>query len=72
MLTLFSNEENKTNSIFRSTHGAPLLFLEENNGHLRGFVDYRAVNWRTGRNNNHLPRRDEMFDRICDAKFFST
>ena len=55
----------------RSPYGAPLFFVKEKNGRMRGVVDYRALNRITKRNNTPLPRSDEMFDRIGEAKFFS-
>ena len=38
---------------------------------LRGVVDYRALNRITKRNNAPLPRSDEMFDLLGEAKVFS-
>ena len=55
----------------RSPYGAPLFFVKEPGRDLRGVVDYRALNRITKRNNAPLPRCDEMFDRLGQARFFS-
>ena len=34
-------------------------------------MDYRALNLITKKNNAPLPRSDEMFDLLCEAKVFS-
>ena len=54
----------------RSPYGASLFFVK-NKGKLRAVVDYRALNRITKRNNTPLPRSDEMFDRLGEAKVFS-
>ena len=55
----------------KSPYGAPLFFVKEKNNKLRGVVDYRALNRITKRNNAPLPRSDEMFDLLGEAKYFS-
>ncbi len=55
----------------KSPYGAPLFFVKEKNKPLRGVVDYRGLNRITKRNNAPLPRSDEMFDMLGDAKVFS-
>ena len=55
----------------KSPYGAPLFFVKENGKPLRGVVDYRGLNRITKRNNAPLPRSDEMFDLLGEAKFFS-
>ena len=55
----------------KSPYGAPLFFVKENGKPLRGVVDYRGLNRITKRNNAPLPRSDEMFDLLGDAKVFS-
>lgn len=50
--------------------GASLFFVKHK-GSLRGVVDYRALNRITKRNNAPLPRADEMFDRLGEARVFS-
>ena len=55
----------------KSPHVAPLFFFKEKNKPLRGVVDYRALNRIAKRNNPLLPRSDEIFDMLGDAKVFS-
>lgn len=55
----------------KSPYGASLFFVKEKNGRLRGVVDYRALNRITKKNRTPLPRSDEMFDRLGEAKVFS-
>ncbi len=55
----------------KSPYGAPLFFVKEKNKPLRGVVDYRALNRVTKRNSSPLPRSDEMFDRLGNARIFS-
>ena len=55
----------------KSPYGAPLFFVKEGNKPLRGVVDYRALNRVTKRNSSPLPRCDEMFDRLGNARIFS-
>lgn len=50
-------------------YGAPLFFVRQK-GKLRDLVDYRALNRISKTNNAHIPRTDEMFDGIGQAKFF--
>jgi len=54
----------------KSPYGAPLFFVKEPDK-LRGVVDYRALNLITKKNSTPLPRTDEMFDRIGEARIFS-
>lgn len=54
----------------RSPFGASLFFVKKK-GSLRAVVDYRALNRLTKRNNTPLPRADEMFDRLGEARLFS-
>ena len=55
----------------KSPYGASLFFVKEKGKSLRGFVDYRALNRITKRNNTLLPRSDEMFDQLGGARVFS-
>lgn len=55
----------------KSPYGSPLIFLKEKEKNLRGFVDYRAINRITKRNNTLLPYSDGMFDRLGYASMFS-
>ena len=52
-------------------YGAPLFFVKEKDKHLRGIFDYRGLNRIAKRNNAPLPRSDEMFDLLGEAKVFS-
>ena len=54
----------------KSPYGA-FLFFVKNKGSLRAVVDYRALNRLTKRNHSPLPRTDEMFDRLGEARVFS-
>ena len=55
----------------KSPYGAPLFFVKEKDKPLRGVVDYRALNRITKRNNTPLPRSDEMFDMLGEARVFN-
>lgn len=55
----------------KSPYGSPLFFAKEKDGTLRGVVDYRGLNRITRRNNNAVPRTDEMLERLGKSKFFS-
>lgn len=54
-----------------SPWSSPVVFVNKKDGTLRLCVDYRAVNAVTVRNRFPLPRLDECFDRLSNAKFFS-
>ena len=54
----------------KSPYGASLFFVKSK-GQLRGVVNYGALNRITKRNNTPLPRTDEMFDRLVEARVFS-
>ena len=53
----------------KSPYGESLFFVK-NKGTLRAVVDYRALNRLTKRNLSPLPRIDEMFDRLGEARVF--
>jgi hypothetical protein len=55
-----------------SSFGAPILFVEKKDGGLRMCVDYRALNKLTVKNRYPLPRIDDLFDQLRDARVFST
>jgi len=55
----------------KSPYGAPLLFVHKKDGTLRMCVDYKALNKVTMKNQNPLPRIDDLFDRLSRAKVFS-
>lgn len=54
----------------KSTYGAPLFIIKEKNGRLRGVVDYRALNRVTKNNSTPLPKTDEMFNGLGEARVF--
>ncbi|GJP62824.1 hypothetical protein CLOP_g19847, partial [Closterium sp. NIES-67] len=54
-----------------SLHGAPILFVNKKGGGLRMCVDYRALNKITIKNRYHLPRIEDLFDRLHGAQWFS-
>ena len=47
------------------------FFFVKQNGKLRGFVDYRALNQLTKKNEAPIQRSDEIFNRLGGAKSFS-
>ena len=55
----------------KSPYGAPVLFVDKKDGKLRLCVDYRALNKVTVKNLYPLPRIDDLFDRLVEAKYFS-
>ena len=52
-------------------YGAPVLFVDKKNGKLRLYVDYKALNKVTVNNSYPLPRIDDLFDQLAEAKYFS-
>lgn len=54
----------------KSPYGAPLFFVKQK-GSLRAVIDYRALNRITKHNNAPIPRTDEMFDRLGQARYYS-
>ena len=48
---------------------APVLFVDKKDGKLRLCVDYRALNKVTVKNSYPLPRVDDLFDRLAEAKY---
>ncbi len=55
----------------KSPYGAPVLFVHKKDGTLRMCVDYRALNKATVKNRYPLPRINDLFDRLSEAKVFS-
>lgn len=55
-----------------SPWGSPVLFTPKKDGSLRMCVDYRALNKKTIKNNVPLPRIDEVWDQLGNAKYFTT
>ncbi|GKF37113.1 putative nucleotidyltransferase, ribonuclease H [Tanacetum coccineum] len=54
-----------------SSWRAPILFIKKKNGSMRMCIDYRELNKFTVKNVYPLPRIDDLFDQIQDAKWFS-
>ena len=54
-----------------SPWGAPVLFVSKKDKSLRMCIDYRALNKVTVRNGYPLPRIDDIFDQLRNAKWFS-
>jgi hypothetical protein len=54
-----------------SPWGAPVLFVKKKDGMLRLCIDFRQLNKVTVKNKYPLPRIDDLFDQLKDAKIFS-
>jgi hypothetical protein len=54
-----------------SPWGSPVLFAKKKDGTLRLCIDYRALNMATIKNKYPLPRINDLFDQLADAKVFS-
>jgi hypothetical protein len=54
-----------------SPWGAPVLFVNNNDGTLRLCIDYRQLNKLTIKKKYPLPRINDMFDQVGGAKIFS-
>ena len=50
---------------------ASVLFIKKNDDTLRLCIDYRKLNRVSVKNKYHLPRIDDLFDQLKDAKYFS-
>ncbi len=55
----------------KSPYGAPIFFVHKKDGTLRMCVDYRTLNKATMKNRYLLPRINDLFDRLSEAKVFS-
>jgi hypothetical protein len=53
-----------------SPWGASVLFVKKKDGTLRLFIDFRQLNKVTVKNKYPLPRIDDLFDQLKDAKIF--
>jgi hypothetical protein len=51
--------------------GAPVLFVQKKDGSQGMCVDYRTLNDVTVKNKYPLPRIEDLFDRMRDARVFS-
>jgi hypothetical protein len=54
-----------------SPWGAPVLFVQKKDGSQRMCVDYRSINDVTVKNKYMLPRIEDLFDQMRDARVFS-
>ena len=54
-----------------SPWGSLVLFVKKKDGSLRMCIDYRSLNEVTIKNKYPLPRIDDLFDQLKDAKYFS-
>jgi hypothetical protein len=54
-----------------SPWGAPVLFVKKKDGSQRMCVDYRSLNEFTVKNKYLLPRVEDLFDYMRDARVFS-
>ena len=55
----------------RSPWGSPMFLVDKPDGSKRMVIDYRALNAATTRNRYPLPRIDELFDQLLDARYFT-
>jgi hypothetical protein len=53
-----------------SPWGAPVLFTKKKDGTMRLCIDFRQLNKVTIKNKYPLPRIDDLFDQLKDAKTF--
>jgi hypothetical protein len=54
-----------------SPWGAPVLFVKNKDGTLRLCIDFKQLNKVTIKNKYPLPRIDDLFDQLKDARIFS-
>jgi hypothetical protein len=54
-----------------SPWGAPVLFVKKKDGSMRLCIDYRMLNQATVKNKYPLPRIEDLFDQLRNAKVFS-
>lgn len=54
-----------------SSWGAPVLFVKNEDGSHCMFIDYRQLNKVTIKNKYLIPRRDDFFDQLQGAFYFS-
>jgi hypothetical protein len=51
--------------------GSPILFVKKKDGTLRLCIDFKQLNKVTVKNKYPLPRIDDLFDQLKDARIFS-
>ena len=56
----------------QSPYGAPVLFVDKPDGSLRMCIDFRALNQMTVKRRYPMPNVQELFDKLRDAKVFSS
>ena len=54
-----------------SPWGAPVLFMRKKDGSMRLCIDFRKLNQVTIKNKYPLPRIDDLFNQLRNAKIFS-
>src|SRR5207237_5545748 len=54
-----------------SPWGSPVLFVKKKDGSMRMCIDYRSLNTVTIKNKYPLPRIEDLFEQLKEAKFFS-
>jgi hypothetical protein len=54
-----------------SAWGSPVLFMKKKDGTLRLCINFRKLNKVIVKNKYPLPRIDDLFDQMKDAKIFS-
>ena len=54
-----------------SPWGAPVLFIQKNDGSIRLCIDYHQLNQVTVKNKYPLPRVDDFLDQLRGASVFS-
>ena len=54
-----------------SPFASSVVLVKKKDDTLRMYIDYRALNKKTLKNRNHIPRIDELMDELRGARFFS-
>ncbi|GKA12122.1 putative nucleotidyltransferase, ribonuclease H [Tanacetum coccineum] len=66
-------QELQDKGFIRPSHspwGAPVLFVRKKDSSLRMYIDYRELNKLTVKNHYPLPRIDNLFDQLQEARYF--
>ncbi|GJU68514.1 putative reverse transcriptase domain-containing protein [Tanacetum coccineum] len=67
-------QELQDEGFIRPSHspwGVPVLFVKKKDGSLRMCIDYQELNKLTVKNRYPLPRIDDLFDQLQEARYFS-